>query len=56
VVRGAIASILFPLRLTASAIDNRSDHLLTEAWLVAMSRSTLVVRGCLRPNLWTRDS
>ena len=27
-----------------------------EAWLVAMSRSSLVVRGPLRPSLWTRDS
>jgi hypothetical protein len=27
-----------------------------EAWLVAMLRSSLVVRGSLRPNLWTKDS
>jgi hypothetical protein len=27
-----------------------------EAWLVAMSRSSLVVLGHLRPSLWTRDS
>ena len=27
-----------------------------EAWLVVMSRSSLVVHGPLHPNLWTRDS
>ena len=27
-----------------------------EAWLVTMSRSSLVVHGPLHPNLWTRDS
>ena len=27
-----------------------------EAWLVAMSRSSLVIHGPLRPNLWMRDS
>ena len=26
-----------------------------KAWLVTMSRSSLVVRGPLRPSLWTRD-
>jgi hypothetical protein len=27
-----------------------------KAWLVAMSRSSLVVLRCLCPSLWTRDS
>jgi hypothetical protein len=27
-----------------------------EAWLVVMSRSSLVVHGCLHPKLWTGDS
>ena len=27
-----------------------------EAWLVVMSKSSLVVRGPLRPSLWMRDS
>jgi hypothetical protein len=29
---------------------------LPKAWLVVMSRSSLVVLRCLHPSLWTRDS
>jgi hypothetical protein len=27
-----------------------------KAWLVAISRSSLVFLGCLRPSLWTKDT
>ena len=44
----------FALPLERSKIAPTTS--LLEAWLVMMSMSSLVVRGPLRPNLWTRFS
>jgi hypothetical protein len=48
------SSSRFTLPLAWSKIAPTASSL--EAWLVAMSRSSLVVRGLFRPSLWTRDS
>ena len=50
-VGGAFAGVLVPLCLALEAVEDRFDRLLAEAWLVVMSRSSLVVYGPLSPNL-----
>ena len=48
------SSSRFALPLGWSKIASTASS--PEAWLVAMSRSSLVVCGPLHPSLWTRDS
>ena len=49
-----MSSFCFTLSLERSKIAPTTSS--PEAWLVTMSRSSLVVRGPLCPNLWTGDS
>ena len=51
VVGGAFTGVLVLLCLALGVVKNRSTASSPEAWLVAMSRSSLVVRGPLRPSL-----
>jgi hypothetical protein len=55
-VGGTSVGVLIPLRLASGVVKNCSDRSSPEAWLVAMSRSSLVVLGRLCLSLWTSNS
>ena len=56
-IEGAFVGYLIALRLAGpGSIEDCPHRILAGGMLVAMSRSSLVVRVLLRPSLWTKDS
>jgi hypothetical protein len=55
-VGAAITGVVFPLALLRERSKIASTTFSPEEWLVAMLRSSFVVRELFCPNLWMRDS
>jgi hypothetical protein len=53
--RAALVSVLLSVPLGLQGAKDGSNRSSPEAKLVAMSNSSLVVRGPLHPSLWTRS-